>query len=150
MTLRMPGSRDTQIGVLMRDRDEERKLATETGTKAGEAATAGAITGGAVGGIVGVLAGIGALAIPGVGPLIAGGALASTLAGAGIGAAAGAGLLGALVGLGIPEEEARYYESGLKEGGILVTVEAAARATEARAHSAGRRGKVWTGGSSRD
>ena len=62
---------------------------------------------------MGVLAGIGALAIPGVGPIIAGGALASTLAGAGIGAAAG-GLLGALVGLGIPEEEARYYETGLR------------------------------------
>jgi uncharacterized protein (TIGR02271 family) len=129
--LKNAGFTDRQIGVLMRDRDEERKLATETGTKAGEGATAGAITGGALGGLVGLLAGIGALVIPGVGPLIAGGALASTLAGAGIGAAAG-GLLGALVGLGIPEEEARYYESGLQEGGILVTVEAGARATEAR------------------
>lgn len=129
--LKDAGFTDAQIGVLMRDRDQERELATETGTKAGEAAAAGAITGGALGGLVGILAGIGALAIPGVGPIIAGGALASTLAGAGIGAAAG-GLLGALVGLGIPEEEARYYERELQEGGILVTVEAGTRAAEAR------------------
>jgi uncharacterized protein (TIGR02271 family) len=129
--LKDAGFTDKQIGVLMRDRDQARKLATETGTKAGEAAAAGAITGGALGGVVGVLAGIGALVIPGVGPIIAGGALASTLAGAGIGAAAG-GLLGALVGLGIPEEEARYYESGVQEGGVLVTVKAGGRANEAR------------------
>jgi uncharacterized protein (TIGR02271 family) len=129
--LKDAGFTDRQIGVLMRDRDQERKLATETGTKAGEAAAAGALTGGALGGLVGLLAGIGALVIPGVGPIIAGGALASTLAGAGIGAAAG-GLLGALAGLGIPEEEARYYERELQEGGILVTVEAGARSAEAR------------------
>jgi hypothetical protein len=125
------GFSDTQIGVLMRDREQERRFAQETGTKAGEGAAAGAVTGGVLGGLVGLLTGVGALAIPGVGPIIAGGALASTLAGAGIGAAAG-GLVGALIGLGIPEEEARYYERGLQEGGILVTVDAGARATEAR------------------
>ena len=129
--LKDAGFTDQQIGVLMRDADQERKLAEQTGTKAGEAAAAGAITGGALGGLVGLLAGIGALVIPGIGPIIAGGALASTLAGAGIGAAAG-GLVGALIGLGIPEEEARYYELGLQEGGILVSVDAGARAVEAR------------------
>jgi uncharacterized protein (TIGR02271 family) len=125
------GFTDQQIGVLMRDPDEARRVAEQTGTKAGEGAAAGAITGGALGGLVGLLAGIGALVIPGIGPIIAGGALASTLAGAGIGAAAG-GLLGALVGMGIPEEEARYYEVGLQEGGILVSVDAGPRAVEAR------------------
>ena len=129
--LKDAGFTDRQIGVLMRDPEEERRFAEETGTKAGEVAAAGAVTGGVLGGLVGLLAGVGALVMPGVGPFIAGGALASTLAGAGIGAAAG-GLVGALIGLGIPEEEARYYERGLQEGGILVSVEAGARAVEAR------------------
>ena len=115
----------------MQDRAEERRLATDTGTKAGEGAAAGAVGGGVVGGVLGLLAGVGALAIPGIGPIIAGGALASTLAGAGIGAAAG-GLIGALIGMGIPEEDARYYETGLREGGILVTVDAGAAAVDAR------------------
>ena len=67
--------------------------------------------------------GLGALVIPGIGPVLAGGALATAfgLAGAGIGAAAG-GIGGALVGMGIPEEEARYFERGFREGGVLVTV----------------------------
>ena len=129
--LKDAGFTDQQIGVLMRDPDEARRVAEQTGTKAGEGAAAGAITGGTLGGLVGLLAGIGALVIPGIGPIVAGGALASTLAGAGIGAAAG-GLLGALIGLGIPEEEARYYELGLQEGGILVSVDAGPRAVVAR------------------
>jgi uncharacterized protein (TIGR02271 family) len=128
--LKSGGFSDNQIGVLMQDPEAGRRLAEDTGTKAGEGAKAGALSGGVVGGVLGLLAGVGALAIPGIGPIIAGGALASTLAGAGIGAAAG-GLLGALMGMGIPEDEARYYESGLKEGGILLTVEAGARRSEA-------------------
>jgi uncharacterized protein (TIGR02271 family) len=129
--LKAAGFSDSQIGVLMQDRAEERRLATDTGTKAGEGAAAGAVGGGVLGGVVGLLAGVGALVIPGIGPIVAGGALASTLAGAGIGAAAG-GLIGALIGMGIPEEDARYYETGLREGGILVTVDAGAAAADAR------------------
>ena len=129
--LKAAGFTDNQIGVIMQDRAEERRLATDTGTKAGEGAAAGAVGGGVVGGVLGLLAGVGALAIPGIGPIIAGGALASTLAGAGIGAAAG-GLIGALIGMGIPEEDARYYETGLREGGILVTVDAGAAGVDAR------------------
>jgi uncharacterized protein (TIGR02271 family) len=129
--LKAAGFTDQQIGVLMQDRDEGRRLAEATGTKAGEGAATGAVAGGVLGGLVGLLAGAGALVIPGVGPIIAGGAIASALAGAGVGAAAG-GLVGALIGLGIPEEEARYYEREFREGGILVTVEAGARAAEAR------------------
>jgi uncharacterized protein (TIGR02271 family) len=125
------GFTNDQIGVLMQDREGQKDLADSTGTKVSESAASGAIGGGVAGGIVGLLAGIGALAIPGVGPIIAGGALASTLAGAGIGAAAG-GLLGALVGMGIPEEDARYFEEGLRAGGVLVTVQADNRADEAR------------------
>jgi hypothetical protein len=69
--------------------------------------------------------------IPGLGPILAGGALASTLAGAGIGAAAGS-LIGALVGMGVPEEEARHFERGFQEGAILITVQAGQRRERAR------------------
>jgi len=100
-----------------------------------ESAGAGAFGGTAVGGIAGLLVGIGALTIPGIGPVLAAGPLAaaigSTLAGAGIGAAAG-GLIGALVGLGIPEEDAHFYAEGVKRGGVLVTV----RTSDDRAHEA--------------
>ncbi|HJR16227.1 MAG TPA: general stress protein, partial [Gemmatimonadales bacterium] len=106
--LKDAGFSDSQIGVAMRDRGQQQELIEGTGTQAAEGAATGAISGGVLGGVIGLLAGVGALAIPGVGPIIAGGALASTLAGAGIGAAAG-GLLGALMGMGIPEEDARYF-----------------------------------------
>jgi uncharacterized protein (TIGR02271 family) len=125
------GFTQQQIGVAVRDRERQDALTDQTGTQAAEGAKTGAVSGGVVGGVVGLLAGVGALAIPGIGPIIAGGALASTLAGAGIGAAAG-GLLGALVGMGISEEDARHFEQGFKQGGILVTVDAGARSAEAR------------------
>jgi hypothetical protein len=67
------------------------------------------------------LAGIGALAIPGVGPLIAAGPIMGALAGLGIGSAVG-GLAGALIGMGIPEYEAKRYEGRVKDGGILVSI----------------------------
>lgn len=129
--LKDAGFSEDQIGVLMQDRDSQQRLAESTGTKVSESAATGAIGGGVAGGVLGLLAGIGALAIPGIGPIIAGGALASTLAGAGIGAAAG-GLLGALVGMGVPEEDARYFEEGLRTGGVLVTVNAGTRTQDAR------------------
>src|SRR5204862_6541216 len=93
-------------------------------TKAPEGATAGASAGGLLGGTLGLLAGIGALAIPGVGPLIAAGPLLAALSGAAAGAAVG-GLTGALVGLGIPEMEAKHYEGKLKGGNILLAVHTA-------------------------
>ena len=120
-----------QIGVAMRDKSQQQELIEGTGTQAAEGAATGAIGGGVLGGVIGLLAGVGALAIPGIGPIIAGGALASTLAGAGIGAAAG-GLLGALMGMGIPEEDARHFDEGFRAGGILVTVNAQDREEEAR------------------
>ena len=75
---------------------------------------------------------LGSLLIPGLGPVLAGGVLASTLAGVGIGAATG-GLLGALMGLGVPEEDAKHFDRGFREGGTLVTVDAGARTPEALA-----------------
>jgi hypothetical protein len=81
--------------------------------------TAGMVTGGALGGLGGVLLGLGALAIPGFGPIIAAGPLVAGLAGAGIGAAVG-GLVGALVNWGVPPEEAEIYAESVRRGGILV------------------------------
>jgi stress response protein YsnF len=83
----------------------------------------GAGIGAALGGIGGLLVGIGALAIPGFGPLIAAGPLMAALGGAGIGAATG-GIIGALTDMGVPEEDAKFYEEGVRRGGTLVTVSA--------------------------
>ncbi len=98
------------------------------GSEAAEGAGAGATGGAVLGGLGGLLVGLGALAIPGIGPVVAAGTLATTLgttlAGAGLGAAAG-GLVGALVGAGIPEEDAGVYAEGVRRGGALVTVQAA-------------------------
>jgi uncharacterized protein (TIGR02271 family) len=139
--LKAAGFKDDQIGVLMQDKNSGQQLAESTGTKVSETAASGAIGGGVAGGVLGLLASIGALAIPGVGPIVAGGVLASTLAGAGIGAAAG-GLLGALVGMGVPEEHAKYFEEGVRAGGILVTVEAGSRRDEAREILLGRGAEI--------
>jgi len=138
--LQNAGISSDQIGIAMRDQAAQGEMAEQTGTKAAEGAVSGAVGGGLLGGLVGLLVGIGALAIPGIGPVIAGGALATALgvgggtavAGAGIGATAG-GILGALVGMGIPEEEARHFESGFQSGGILVTVNAGNRVMDALA-----------------
>jgi len=128
--LKAAGFPEKDIGVAMRDRTSQGELVEGTGTQVAEGATGGAVGGGVVGGVIGLLGGLGALAIPGLGPIFAAGWLGSTLAGAGIGAAAG-GIIGGLVGLGIPENEARHFEEGVKEGRILVTVKAEERAAEA-------------------
>jgi uncharacterized protein (TIGR02271 family) len=129
--LKQSGFSENQIGVALKDRKRQEELIEGTGTQAAEGAATGALGGGVLGGVIGLLAGVGALAIPGVGPIIAGGTLASTLAGAGIGAAAG-GLIGALAGMGVPEEDARHFDQGFQAGGTLITVDAGARAAEAR------------------
>ena len=99
---------------------------TDTGVAADHAATGagtGASLGTILGGGAGLLAGIGALAIPGVGPVVAAGWLVATLTGAGVGAGAG-GLLGSLTGAGVPEHDAHVYAEGVRRGGTLVTVRA--------------------------
>jgi hypothetical protein len=115
------GFRSTDISVLMPENVGTKDFAHEKKTKAPEGAAAGAGTGAVVGGTLGLLAGIGALAIPGLGPLIAAGPIMGALAGAGAGGAAG-GLIGALVGMGIPEYEAKRYEGRVKSGHILLSV----------------------------
>jgi hypothetical protein len=115
------GFRQADISVLMADMESTRQFAHEKNTKAPEGATTGAVAGGAIGGTLGVLAGIGAIAIPGVGPLIAAGPIMGLLAGLGAGGAVGT-LVGALIGMGIPEYEAKRYEGRVKNGGILLSV----------------------------
>jgi hypothetical protein len=115
------GFSNQDVSVLMSDKDNSREFATEKNTKAPEGTTTGVGVGGVVGGTLGLLAGLGALAIPGVGPLIAAGPIMGALAGLGVGGAVG-GLVGALVGMGIPEYEAKRYEGRVKDGGILVSV----------------------------
>ncbi len=80
--------------------------------------TTGAGIGGSLGGVAGLMTGVGALAIPGIGPLLAAGPIAAGLTGAAAG-----GLAGGLVDMGIPEERGDYYESQVKEGAILAIVE---------------------------
>ena len=117
------GFRGNDISALLPDAKGTKELAHEKHTKAPEGALIGGTAGGAVGGTLGLLAGLGALAIPGLGPFIAAGPIMAALAGAGVGGAVGT-LTGALVGLGMPEYEAKRYESYLNKGQSLVTVHA--------------------------
>ena len=119
--LHAAGFSNDDVSVLMADKQGSKDFAAEKNTKAPEGTTAGVLGGGTLGGTLGLLAGIGALAIPGVGPLIAAGPIMGALAGLGIGGAVG-GLVGALVGMGIPEYEAKRYEGRVNDGGILVSV----------------------------
>jgi len=121
--LKASGFAPEQVSLVAKDRNTTREVVETTGMGGGEGAGVGAVAGGITGGLLGWLVGIGALAIPGIGPIIAAGALATTLGGAAIGAAAG-GLIGALVDLGIPEEEATFYQEGIGRGGMLLTVHA--------------------------
>ncbi len=115
------GFNHADISVVMPETDSDHDIGHVKATKAPEGTATGAATGGVAGGVLGLLAGIGALAIPGVGPLIAAGPIMAALSGAAVGAAAG-GLVGGLIGLGIPEVEAKIYEERLRTGNYLVSV----------------------------
>jgi heat induced stress protein YflT len=139
--LKNAGFTNEQIGVATRDQEGQREdraepvhgeeelgtIVQDTASGMAEGAAVGALTGGVVGGLVGL---IGSLLIPGLGPVVVGGVLASTLMGMGIGAATG-GLIGALVGMGVPEEDAKYFDAGFRQGGTLVTVDAGDATSEA-------------------
>jgi hypothetical protein len=115
------GFSSNDISVLFPDKQTSHQFSHEKNTKAPEGAVTGAATGGMLGGTLGLLAGIGALAIPGVGPLIAAGPLLAALSGAAAGATVG-GIAGGLIGLGIPEIEAKRYENRISQGNILISV----------------------------
>lgn len=117
------GFRRDDIGVMARQ--EVLKSAKKEGLDVGTSAGVGAVGGTTAGGIAGLLVGIGALAIPGIGPVIAAGTIGTvigtTAVGAGLGAAAG-GIVGALTGMGLSHEEANLYAEGVKRGNIIVAV----------------------------
>src|ERR1700745_821476 len=120
-TLVRSGFPAADISALLPDNLGGKEIGTQKATKAPERAATGAGSGAVLGGALGLLAGVGALAIPGVGPLIAAGPIMAPLAGIGVGGAVG-GFTGALVGLGIPEYEAKRYEGVIRTGGILLSV----------------------------
>lgn len=125
-TLQEKGYSKDEISLIMSDETRSKHFSgdvkeTEIGTKAAEGAGKGSAIGSTVGAIVGVIAAIGtSLVIPGLGIVIAG-PIAAGLAGAGAGGITG-GIIGALVGSGIPEERARLYETGIKDGNIVLGV----------------------------
>lgn len=125
--LKRAGFRQDQLGFAMRGEEAGAGTTEEGETKTGEGAAGGALAGAGIGAILGALAtGL----IPGVGPFIAAGLLAGIAGGAAAGAVAG-GLIGALTGMGVPEEEARYYDQEFQAGRAIVTVKADGRVQEA-------------------
>jgi len=130
--LKRAGFTESDIGVTTRDAESgDARLAHDT-DKGETHAKEGAVAGVAAGAGVGALWGLGILAgvLPAIGPAIAGGTLAAILSSAAAGAAT-AGIAGALIGLGIPEEEANYYDQEFRAGRTLVTVQARGRQAEA-------------------
>jgi hypothetical protein len=130
--LKDAGFRNMDISVLLPEGGGNKEFAVEKGTKAPEGGATGGISGAAIGGALGWLVGIGSLAIPGLGPFIAAGPIVSALAGAGAGGTVGW-IAGVLIGMGIPEYEAKRYEGRIKEGGILLSVHADDRDWKKRA-----------------
>jgi hypothetical protein len=121
--LKESGFRATDVSILVPENLGSMDLGHVKSSKAPEGAAAGAGSGALVGGTLGWLAGIGALAIPGIGPLLAAGPIVAALAGAGAFGAIG-GIAGALAGMGIPEYEAKRYEGRVRKGSILLSVHA--------------------------
>ena len=121
--LKAQSFRNTDVSVLFSENVGTKDFAHEKGTKAPEGVATGATSGAVVGGALGWLAGIGAIVIPGIGPLIAAGPIIGALTGLGVGGTVG-GIAGGLIGLGIPEYEAKRYEGRIKEGNILLSVHA--------------------------
>jgi hypothetical protein len=128
--LRRTGFRGDQIGVLGRGELEGAVVHERTGNRTEEGALAGAVAGGTVGGLwaLGIAAGV----FPALGPVFAGGVLAAVLASA-VGGAAVAGVVGALLGMGFSEDEARYYQGEFEAGKVLVMVQAEDRPEAAAA-----------------
>ena len=119
--LRLGGFRPEDVSLLMPENLGNKDLGHERNSKAPEGAATGGAAGGVLGGGLGWLVGIGALTIPGLGPLMVAGPIVAALAGAGAGAALG-GVAGGLIGLGMPEYEAKRYEGRIRKGGILISV----------------------------
>ncbi len=113
--LEQAGFSSSEVSLISRYRDDNTLADDASGTTTG--ATAGAV----VGGGTGLLAALGVIAIPGIGPLVAAGVLATTLVGAAGGSVVG-GLIGALTDYGVSEEDAHVYSEAVRRGSSLVTV----------------------------
>jgi len=150
--LELAGIGSSDISIVAGNAD--RRDLPEPAISEGTGAARGASIGGVVGGGAGLLAGLGVLTLPGIGPVIAAGWLATTALGAAVGAATG-GLIGALTDAGLSEDEAEYYAEGIRRGGTLVMIRSdAAMADKAaqimnRAGAADikRRGAEWSSAS---
>lgn len=121
VALQDAGFTSSNISALFPDKNVTKDMGHEKHSKAPEGTATGAGAGALVGGALGLLAGIGALAIPGAGPFIAAGPIMAALSGAAVGTSLG-GIAGGLIGLGIPEYEAKQYEGKIKEGNVLLSV----------------------------
>lgn len=126
-TIRSRGYTDDDINLMMSDQTRDSWFSdndtteTDLGNKALEGAGAGSAIGGTLGAIIGGIAAIGTnVFLPGLGLIVAG-PLAAALAGAGAGGLTG-GLVGALIGSGIPEERAKLYDEGIRNGGAVIGV----------------------------
>lgn len=119
--LKAAGFQNSDISVLMPNKHGMRDFTVANQTKAPEGTATGISAGAVIGGALGWLAGIGSLAIPGLGPFIAAGPIMAALSGAAAVGAVG-GLTGALIGMGIPEFEAKHFEGRLKGGRLLISV----------------------------
>jgi hypothetical protein len=142
--LKQIGYGQNEITIVMKDRAAAADLAHDSGARTMEGVGAGATIGGVVGAVLAGLLAVGTVTLPAVG-LIAAGPLAAALAGAGAGGIAG-GVIGWLASLGVPNDVAPYYERGLQEGGVVVSV-AAHAGDEARVQNILQTGSVaYSGG----
>lgn len=126
--LRDSGFSMDRVSLLAKNADGNDQIAgaqvtdEPSGNEAKEGAGIGATTGTVLGGLGGLLLGLEELLIPGIGPFLAAGTIATTLAGAGLGALSG-GIIGGLTGMGIPEEDAKVYGNSIDNGYYLIIVD---------------------------
>ncbi len=133
MELQQAGFTEQHIGLILRQNGtHQTTFESTTNSKAPEKAAQAALGGSVLGGLIGFLTATGVVMVPGIGPVIAGGILASTMMEAGMGDAA-SGLMGSLVGMNIPETTAKHFENQIRSGMILVTVQTENREQEASA-----------------
>lgn len=127
--LKRQGYGPQNISVISKNVSDVDIVSNETGANAMEGAITGVAAGGALGGLGGVIMGLGALAIPGIGPVVAAGPIAAGLTGLATGVMVG-GIVGALIGMGIPEDEAKLYNEQFEAGKILIMVAEDKRGSE--------------------
>jgi hypothetical protein len=120
-SFRAAGFRNTDISALYAENEGTKDFAHEKNSKAPEGAIAGAVFGAILGGALGWLAGTGVLTIPALDPFLAAGPVIIALAGLGAVGFVGA-IVGALIGMGMPEYEARRYQGRIRQGGILFSI----------------------------